>query len=81
MRLFGSILTALGILLGVAVGVFCLVGGGAFGLTWLASVAMAKLGFITALGFLGAGAVVHRIDRRREDRELPRSHGRDSSGD
>ena len=70
MRFFGSILMALGILAGIAVGAFVLVGGSAFGFTWLVSVAIAKVTFLGAIGLLAAGAVLHRIDRRRHDHAL-----------
>lgn len=67
MRFFGSALMALGVLVGIAVGAFILTSGSAFGFTWLVSVAIAKLTFLGAIGLLGAGAVLHRIDRRRQD--------------
>jgi hypothetical protein len=70
MRLLGSILMALGILVGIGLAGFMVLGGGAFGLTWLLSVAIAKLTFLGSIGLLGAGAVLHRIDRRLKDRVL-----------
>ena len=70
MRLFGSILMALGILIGVALGGFVLLGGSALGLTWIVSVAVAKITFLGSIGLLGAGAVLHRLDRRRKDQAL-----------
>lgn len=66
MRFLGSILMALGILLGIAVAAFVLVGSSALGLSWLVSVAIAKVTFFGAIGLLGTGAVFHRIDRRRQ---------------
>ena len=56
--------------LGVAVGV--LDAGAIFfhiglaGVPWLVNVALAKLGFIAALGLLGGGAVAGRLSRREE---------------
>ena len=70
MRLLGSILMALGILVGIGLAGFLVLGGGAFGLTWLLSVAVAKVTLVGSLGLLGAGAVLHRIDHRRKGRVL-----------
>jgi hypothetical protein len=70
MRFFGSVLMALGILVGIAVAGFVLLGGSTFGFTWLMSVAIAKVTFLGAIGLLGAGAVLHRIDRRRQNHAL-----------
>ena len=39
---------------------------GLAGVPWLVNVALAKLGFIAALGLLGGGAVAGRIARREE---------------
>ena len=54
----------LGLLVGLADGVLIVTGGGAFGLSWIVSVALAKLIFISSLGLIGAGAVVHRLAKR-----------------
>jgi hypothetical protein len=60
--------------LGVAVGV---IDGGAIflhiglaGVPWLVNVALAKLGFIAALGLLGGGAIAGRLSRRRDVERL-----------
>jgi len=39
---------------------------GLAGVPWLVNVALAKLGFIAALGLLGGGAVAGRLSRRHE---------------
>ena len=39
---------------------------GLAGVPWLVNVALAKLGFIAALGLLGGGAVTGRLARRQE---------------
>src|SRR5262245_7576342 len=70
MRLVGAAFMALGLLLGMALSAFLLLGGAAFGLTWILSVAVAKLAFLAAIGLIGAGAVLRRIDGRRTDRTL-----------
>jgi len=70
MRLFGAVFMALGLLVGMALSAFLLTGGAAFGLTWVLSLVVAKLTFLGAIGLIGAGAVLRRIDRRRESRTL-----------
>jgi hypothetical protein len=64
MRIVGSTLMILGLLVGLADGFLILTGGAAFGVSWIVSVALAKLIFISSLGLLGAGAVVHRLANR-----------------
>jgi hypothetical protein len=60
--------------LGLAVGVID--AGASFlhlglaGVPWLVNVALAKLGFIAALGLLGGGAVTGRLARRQEVERL-----------
>jgi hypothetical protein len=39
---------------------------GIAGVPWLVNVALAKLGFVAALGLLGGGAVAGRMARREE---------------
>ena len=57
---------ALGALVGVATGLAVLAGVDVPGVgSWLVGVAVAKLGFITAFGLIGAGAVMHRIGARQ----------------
>ena len=43
---------------------------GLAGVPWLVNVALAKLGFIAALGLLGGGAVAGRLSRRHEAERL-----------
>jgi hypothetical protein len=71
MRFFGSLLMGIGVFIGVAAAAFVFTGGATLGLTWIVSVGLAKMMFLTALGFLGSGAVVQRIDKRRKDNQLP----------
>jgi hypothetical protein len=75
MRFFGTLLMALGILVGIAAAALTLLGAGGLGVPWLLSVAITKLTFMGALGLLGGGAVLHRIDRRRQERQLPPGEG------
>ena len=70
MSLFGAVFMALGLLVGMALSAFLLTGRTAFGLTWILSLVVAKLTFLGAIGLIGAGAVLRRIDRRREGRTL-----------
>jgi hypothetical protein len=43
---------------------------GLAGVPWLVNVALAKLGFVAALGLLGGGAVAGRIARREEVKRI-----------
>ena len=70
MRLAGSILMALGLLIGLSLTAFLAMGAGALGLTWLASIAVGKLAFVSSLGLMGSGATLHRLERKRKDRKL-----------
>jgi hypothetical protein len=70
MRLFGAVFMAVGLLVGMALSAFLWTGGAAFGLTWILSLVVAKLTFLGAIGLIGVGAVLRRIDRRRDGRTL-----------
>jgi hypothetical protein len=70
MRFLASLLMGFGVLVGVATAALVVVGGAMFGLTWIVSVGLAKMMFLTSLGFLGSGAVVLRLDRLRRDDQL-----------
>jgi len=71
MRLLGSLLMGLGVAVGIAVAGFVVFGTAGVGVHWLLSVAIAKLAFASSLGLIGAGAVVHRIDKKhREQAQL-----------
>jgi hypothetical protein len=64
MGILGSILMILGLLVGLADGFFIVTGGNAFGFSWIVSVALAKMIFISSLGLLGVGAVLQRLANR-----------------
>ena len=70
MRRIASVLMALGVAVGVidAGAIFFHIG--LAGVPWIVNVALAKLGFIAALGLLGGGAVAGRLSRRREVERL-----------
>ena len=70
MRRIASVLMALGVAVGVidAGAIFFHIG--LAGVPWLVNVALAKLGFIAALGLLGGGAVAGRLSRRQEAERL-----------
>ncbi len=70
MRIVGSTLMTLGLLVGLADGVLILTGGDVFGVSWIASVALAKLIFVSSLGLLSAGAVVRRLANRDAIRSM-----------
>ena len=68
MRPLGTLLFALGILIGCAVGVGLLVGVQVPGLSWLVAVSLVKLTLIASGGLIAGGAVLHRLARRAEER-------------
>jgi len=65
---------ALGAFVGVATGLGILADVNVPGVSsWLVSVAVAKLGFIAAIGLMAAGALMHRYGRRpRVDADVER---------
>jgi hypothetical protein len=70
MRRFGSILVAVGVLVGVITGASILAGVQLPGVdSWLAEVAIAKLAFFSALGLIAAGTVLQRTADRRAERD------------
>jgi hypothetical protein len=69
MRPLGSLLLALGVLLGVAVGVGLLLGVQLPGLSWLVAVGVTKLTLIAAGGLMASGAVLHRLAKRAKERD------------
>jgi hypothetical protein len=70
MRRIASVLMALGVAVGVidAGAIFFHIG--LAGVPWFVTVALAKLGFVAALGLLGGGAVAGRLSRRQEVERL-----------
>jgi hypothetical protein len=70
MRRFGSVLVAVGVLVGVITGASILAGVQLPGVdSWLAEVAIAKLAFFSALGLIAAGTVLQRTADRRAERD------------
>ena len=63
-------LLALGLAVGVIDAGAIFLHLGLAGVPWLVNVALAKLGFIAALGLLGGGAVTGRLARRQEVERL-----------
>lgn len=70
MRRIANVLMALGVAVGAADASAIFFHIGLAGVPWLVNVALAKLGFIAALGLLGGGAVAGRLSRRREVERL-----------
>ena len=70
MRRIANALLALGVVVGAADAVAIFFHLGIAGVPWLVNVALAKLGFVAALGLLGGGAVTGRIARRDEEKKL-----------
>ena len=67
MRRLGSILMALGALVGVGTGVAVLTGVDVPGVgSWLVAVAVAKLGFISGFALIAAGAILRRLASRSD---------------
>jgi hypothetical protein len=67
-RPIGTLLLAMGALLGTAVGVGLLLGIQLPGLPWLVAVGLVKLTLIASGGLMAGGAVLHRLARRAEER-------------
>jgi hypothetical protein len=61
---------AIGLLIGVILGIAVATDVRVNGLPFLVAVGLAKLTFVSALGFLGAGAAVRRLGIRNERRKL-----------
>jgi hypothetical protein len=68
MRRLGTSLLVLGILLGSAVGIGLLLGVSIPGVSWLVAVGLTKLTLIASGGLMAAGATMHRLAKRAEDR-------------
>ncbi|MGH7602871.1 MAG: hypothetical protein ACRENK_02615 [Gemmatimonadaceae bacterium] len=66
MRRIADVMMALGLAVGVVDGGAIFFHLGLAGVPWLVNVALAKLGFIAALGLLGGGAVAGRLSRRQD---------------
>ena len=72
MRRLGSILMAVGAVVGVGTGVAVLTGADIPGVgSWLVAVAVAKLGFIAAFTLIAAGAALHRMGERSTPSTIP----------
>ena len=69
MRPLGTLLLALGALLGTLVGIGLLLGVQVPGVPWLVAVGLVKLTLIASCGLMAGGAVLHRLARRSEERE------------
>ena len=69
MRALGTTLLVLGALIGAAVGIGMLLGVSVPGVSWIVAVGLVKLTLIASGGLMAAGAVLHRLARRAEDRE------------
>jgi hypothetical protein len=68
MKHVGTALLILGVLVGSVVGVAILLGVTVPGVSWLVAVGLAKLTLIASGGLMAAGAVLHRLARRADDR-------------
>ena len=70
MRRIANVLLALGLVVGAVDAGAILFHIGLAGVPWVVNVALAKLGFVAALGLLGGGAVTGRLARRDEAQRL-----------
>lgn len=68
MKHVGTALLILGVLVGSAVGVAMFLGVTLPGVSWLVAVGLAKLTLIASGGLMAAGAVLHRLAKRADDR-------------
>jgi hypothetical protein len=69
MRPLGSLLLALGVLLGIGVGVGLLLGVQLPGVPWLVAVGFVKLALIASAGLMAGGAVLRRLAKRNDERQ------------
>jgi hypothetical protein len=69
-RRIASALMALGLAVGVIDGCAIFFHIGLAGVPWFVNIALAKFGFVAALGLLGGGAVAGRLSRRPEAERL-----------
>jgi hypothetical protein len=68
MRVVGSLLLILGVLIGGAVGIGMLLGVSVPGVSWLVAVGLVKLSLIAAGGLIAGGAVLQRLATRADHR-------------
>ena len=68
MRRLGDVLMWTGAAVGAAVGAGMMFGIGLPGVPWLVAVGLVKLTLLGSVGLMGAGAVIHRLARRSEER-------------
>jgi hypothetical protein len=79
MRTLGTLLLALGVLLGIVIGVGLLLGVQLPGLSWIVAVGLTKLALIASGGLMAGGAVLHRLARRADQRARLAAPHEDSS--
>jgi len=70
MKRLGSALMMVGLLIGVVLGIAVTTDVRVNGLPFLVAVGLAKITFVTALGFMGTGAAIRRLGVRNEQRTL-----------
>ena len=68
MKPLGSVLIAIGALVGVAVGLGIMAGVTLPGVSWFIAVGLVKLTLLAAVGFMGVGATLIRLANRAERR-------------
>ena len=68
MKRLGSILMVTGLFIGGLTGLGLLADVAIPGISWFIAVGLVKLILLTAVGFIGAGATLHRLAARAEAR-------------
>ncbi|MGQ0764726.1 MAG: hypothetical protein ACT4OZ_03565 [Gemmatimonadota bacterium] len=67
MRRFGMLLTAIGLLVGLAVSLALIAGVTMPGVPWLVTVGLVKLSYIASVGLIASGAVLRKLAKRAEE--------------
>ena len=70
MRSLGTLLLLLGLCVGVIGGVGLIAGLHVSGWTWLVTIGLAKLTLVASGGLMAGGAVLQRLARREDARQL-----------
>jgi hypothetical protein len=68
MKRLGSVLMAIGLLIGGILGIGVIAGVKVAGVPLLIAIGLGKLTFVGAIGLMGAGAALRRIALRKEQR-------------
>ena len=70
MKRLGSLLMALGLIIGLLLGIGVIAGVKVAGVPLLMAIGLGKLTFVGAIGLMAAGAAVRRLAQRQKQRQL-----------